>query len=855
MAVPGEPTPNRTRSRRQERHPFAALLGEPTRSHPRAARMLGALIVLVGTAACAPGGVAARGAASPDEPASAARIPAARPLPLLRWGPVVAAATTSARPRWFDIVRQRVHVAYDDSAHVLRGVTALRLVPRGDTALAAVVLDAGRLRIRAVRDERGDSLRFVLGGDTLAITMAATSRGTRELRIDYDIERPSAAIAQADDASAYWTHATSPRDWVPTLDDPAARSTWELTVRALPDEIVRASGRLASRTKVRGAVEWRFVVATPVPARRIGFVVGRLAVASDTSARPVLALWSTARPSADTRRALAALRRMQATLAERPGDAADGIDELVALPDGAPDEWHGVGLTTVRDDAAIVPAWAVQQLDPDARLARAALAPSLARRETDRSSVDAWVGEALATLLGWELASATPEERAWRRLTAMADALAAERRERMPLAASSGAASGARGAIVLGMLRDLVGDSAVRAGTRRHVAGDTSAVERRVAEAARRDLSAFFSQWVRGTGYPAFSVRWFYDSAARRLALVVRQTQPRDSATGRFDAAVDLEAHFTDGSRARRWRLDVSADSASFTFDSVPPIRWLTWDAGDRLLDETDLPRSTLMLAEQLRWDADLAGRRSALLALAERMGEPLAVRAVEHALRADMFWGIRRLAIPPLARLRGDTLARNALLDATNDPDARVRDAAVGALAEFPGELTVARLRIVALSDASLLVRAAALDAYAALDPRRALPDLRDALARDSWHDVLRVGALAALAHVDSAAAWELARAQLAADVSPRARRAAISALLAHRAGRDADLALLLDPLLQAREPSVRAAAADALGLLRVPGLAGALEARREVEHDVTVLDAIARALHALGEAGVSSR
>ncbi len=773
----------------------------------------------------------------------------------MTWGPVAAPPSAAARARDFGVVRQRVRLAYDATSHTLEGSTTVRLAPRGDSALSRIVLDVGRVVVRAVRDERGDSLDFALAGDTLAILLGPPPRAAREreLRIEYDIEHAADAIGEADGGGAYWTRGGSPRHWVPTVDDPASRSRWELIVRALPGEIVRASGRLAGRRRVRGGVEWRFVVDEPVAASRIGVVVGKLSVATDTSHRPVLALWSTRRPTADERRALAALRRMDDALDERIGDGPDGARELVALPDGAPDEWHGAGLTTMLEDAVVVPAWAVPQLDPLVRLARAAVAQRMPRHVA--SATDAWVGDALPSLLAWELASPTPDDASWRRLDAMDIALAAERRERRPLAGSPTGRSAARGAVVLDMLRAEVGDSAYRAGLRAYLAGDTTELERAMTVAAGRDLSPFFAQWVRGSGYPAFAVRWSYDASARRLTLVVRQTQPRDAATGRFDAAVDLEAHFTDGSRARRWRIDASADSTAVAFDSVPPIRWLTWDAGDRLLDETDLPRSTLMLAEQLRWDTSLAGRRSALVALAERTTEPLAVRALEHALRADVFWGIRQLAVAPLGRLRGDTLARNALLDATNDPDARVRDAAVRALAEFPGEVTVARARIVALTDASIFVRAAALETFAVLDPARALPDLRQALARDSWHDVLRAGALAALAHVDSATAWALARAHVGADASPWARRAAVAALLAHRAGRDADLALVLDPLLEAREASVRAAAVEALGLLRVPGLAVALEARRDVEHDASVLDAIARALRALGEAGVGSR
>ena len=95
--------------------------------------------------------------------------------------------------------------------------------------------------------------------------------------------------------------------------------------------------------------------------------------------------------------------------------------------------------------------------------------------------------------------------------------------------------------------------------------------------------------------------------------------------------------------------------------------------------------------------------------------------------------------------------------------------------------------------------------------------------------------------------------RAHVEEKSSGAARRAALEVLLAHRSGREAELVLVLDPLLTTNDPVVRAAAVDALAELRAPGAAATLEQRKEVEPDARVREAIEEALKTLVRAAVS--
>jgi aminopeptidase N len=294
--------------------------------------------------------------------------------------------------------------------------------------------------------------------------------------------------------------------------------------------------------------------------------------------------------------------------------------------------------------------------------------------------------------------------------------------------------------------------------------------------------------------------------------------------------------------------------------------RSIRWDAGGWLLDVTDFPRPTTMLAYQLAHDTDPIGRVEAVILLGRRAGDSLALASLGGAVRGDRFWGVRLRAVDALGALAdsapADTAAAHrarratlsaALLDASRDSDARVRQRAADALGAFAGAGDVAvRLRELARDDSSLFVRAAAIGSYAAVAPDSALAVARDLVRRDSWTDVERTAALAALGRVDRPGVVELLREYLAPSASRPARTAAIASLVAHATGgHEAETAATIAPLLDADDLFVRQAAADALGRLGQRASLPMLEARRRVEPESRVVNAIDAALRAIGAVG----
>jgi aminopeptidase N len=121
-----------------------------------------------------------------------------------------------------------------------------------------------------------------------------------------------------------------------------------------------------------------------------------------------------------------------------------------------------------------------------------------------------------------------------------------------------------KGSLVLGMLRDELGDEVFFRGARRHLAthafgfADTHDFRRALEEESARDLNWFFDQWVHAAGYPELEVRWKAETRGGRAtgrALGRRsrrarpgRRRPRCSSSG---STWSCGAAPADGARAR----------------------------------------------------------------------------------------------------------------------------------------------------------------------------------------------------------------------------------------------------------------------------------------------------------------
>jgi hypothetical protein len=151
-------------------------------------------------------------------------------------------------------------------------------------------------------------------------------------------------------------------------------------------------------------------------------------------------------------------------------------------------------------------------------------------------------------------------------------------------------------------------------------------------------------------------------------------------------------------------------------------------------------------------------------------------------------------------------------------------------------------------MSDSSLINRGTALQTLAALDPDAALTVANSMLSVASWLDLSRTAAVTALGSIDSPQSLPTLMRYLGSNTSRNTRVAAIDALTARAAGREAEVATAIEPLLNVEDDIfVRIEAAGALGELKQQASVPALEARRKVEAEGRVINVIDASLAAL--------
>ena len=187
----------------------------------------------------------------------------------------------------------------------------------------------------------------------------------------------------------------------------------------------------------------------------------------------------------------------------------------------------------------------------------------------------------------------------------------------------------------------------------------------------------------------------------------------------------------------------------------------VVFDDGNRLLKTLDFEQPTPWLAAQLASDADLWSRAWALGRLAGRADDADAGGALATAARSSDQPRLRADAATALAGFP-TAVALPALEAALADSSARVREAAVAALAGHADARAFALARETFRRDTSYAVRAAAIGAAASLDQAEAHDLVLEALKTPSYREVIQTAGLQAAVESPDSAAVPAAEAEL---------------------------------------------------------------------------------------------
>lgn len=388
-----------------------------------------------------------------------------------------------------------------------------------------------------------------------------------------------------------------------------------------------------------------------------------------------------------------------------------------------------------------------------------------------------------------------------------------------------------KGAWVVHMLRNRLGDDAFWAGIKRYATDhqfhsvESHDLRRSLERATGRDLERFFYDWVERAGNPDVEVTTEYLPDSRQARLTVRQSQAGEP----FEFPLKIALTCTGTKEPVVLDEMMGEKELNFRLPLPGPLERVDVDPDQAVLTELKETKAPALWRAQLLESPSVPARLRAVQHFAHsKVAEDHELLA--RALEREQFWGVKVELAAALGDVKGQ-VAKQSLLDGLKAPDARVRRACVGGLGKLGPDAGIAAvlLDLLAKGDPSYAVEGAALVAYARQGREDAVAVITPWLAKESHQDTLADAALTALgatedpAVLDTLLTW-------AKPEKPRTRRAAalrgLSQLAKSKRLTDAQRQQIVKPLIAALESddlSSRVAALRALpelGALAAPAL-----------------------------------
>jgi aminopeptidase N len=250
------------------------------------------------------------------------------------------------------------------------------------------------------------------------------------------------------------------------------------------------------------------------------------------------------------------------------------------------------------------------------------------------------------------------------------------------------------------------------------------------------------------------------------------------------------------------------------------------------------------MLIRQAHLDKNLSARVDAIRALTKTTTSAV-VDALGRLLSGRVFWGISAQAAHALGTIRSER-AFAALRAARSTAHPKARRAIARALGEFRGDEACVALAPMLARDASYLVEAEAATSIGKTRSKKAYDLLIKALAKDSFNEVIRRGAMHGLAELGDERAIPVLLGWTEYGKAPYAREAAIDALGKIGQGKRAVRNRIVD-LLDDKNFHARLAAIDALEALHDSEAIPALQRLATQDVEGRLKGAAAKAVRAI--------
>jgi len=180
----------------------------------------------------------------------------------------------------------------------------------------------------------------------------------------------------------------------------------------------------------------------------------------------------------------------------------------------------------------------------------------------------------------------------------------------------------AKGARILHMLRNYLGDEAFFAGLKKYLEsnayGSAEIHDLRMAleDVCGQDLNWFFNQWFLDNGHPVLEISYSYNKENYTQSVTVKQVQDIIEYP-LYILPVKIAVHTKKGTE--EYDVIVNQQEQTFTFD-VPSIQpsWVSFDVDKMLLCEKDDQRSDAFLLSQIAKSDLMLDRREAVIAISK---------------------------------------------------------------------------------------------------------------------------------------------------------------------------------------------------------------------------------------------
>ncbi|PYO90791.1 MAG: hypothetical protein DMD58_06155, partial [Gemmatimonadetes bacterium] len=536
----------------------------------------------------------------------------------------------------YDLIHQKIEVSHFDwDSTSFDGRVTTTLVARRAT-LDSVILDAGaKLLLKRVTGTGGATLRTARSGDTLVVFFAKpiafgdtvhfiisyhgvveNGRGLTYISPDRQPHRPRQIWSQGEDHDNHF--------WFPTYDFPNDKMTWEVVATVPKGMTAVSNGRLVSDVTAKdGSRTLAWLEDKPSATYLVSLVVAPLVKVHDVWRNVPVDYYVYPEDSALAR-----------PLFKITPDMIDTYSRLtgVAYP------WAKYAQTTVADffggmenvSATTLVDWLPGPHDyQDRPWYPWILIPHELSHQwfgdyvTTENWANMWLNEGFAEFMPgqyWERTLGTHTAQDYY-LDEYDQFMQIDHDRRMPLAALGSNNIYPKGALVLRMLKQYLGEKPFWASVHRYLTdhafdnATTDDLRQAVLDATGQNLDWFWDQWIYQAGYPEFTVAAKYDSAAGTVTVLVQQTQQDSSkadSTGlrfttpdAFRMPVTVRVGTAAGDVTARALLSRRQDTIVVGNIKFAPTM-VIFDDGNTILKRLTFEQPTAWLATQLQRDPDL---------------------------------------------------------------------------------------------------------------------------------------------------------------------------------------------------------------------------------------------------------